>query len=461
MFALHDRTRRQLCRTAFALVCIVPTLGVLAWAGLRSSGSHREQCAARLSQSLGMSVALSGVSYPRPGITLYAGVELADSETGATLARVRFLESGGTDDTSTWVASQPEIDSAQLPHFWQLLSELLRQTSDLHTTLRLTAAEATLHGSSGSQTLTGVVGQLESPREPDAPRVATLSFRIAGLDTPEPISLRITRQCAAHHNSPPFQGGAGGGSDDHSSRSQFTPTTTIELHTGGAALPIGMLTVPLGVANHLGQRAKFRGSIWATETPDGCDGELSGQFSDVDLQSLVAEQFPHRLSGTAEITLQKARIRHGRLEEATGTITAGPGIVGQSLLAAAVEHLHLIRGAALPTPGAMLEPNAALEYEQLALSWAIDSTGLTLHGQCGGASGVILRSRDGVLLRDAVGSSGPVVALLRTLVPQSEVQVPATRQSDWLMARLPLPRVIPPPDHPPQGRLRLQPTEGD
>ena len=70
--------------------------------------------------------------------------------------------------------------------------------------------------------------------------------------------------------------------------------------------------------------------------------------------------------------------------------------------------------------------------------------------------GTILQSHDGVLLAEAAGPSGPVVALLRMLVPESEVQVPATRESDWLAARLPLPQVMPPPDQPPQGRLRLK-----
>jgi hypothetical protein len=36
----------------------------------------------------------------------------------------------------------------------------------------------------------------------------------------------------------------------------------------------------------------------------------------------------------------------------------------------------------------------------------------------------------------------PVVALLQMLVPASDVQVPATRQTDWLMQHLPVPPMM-------------------
>ena len=204
-----------------------------------------------------------------------------------------------------------------------------------------------------------------------------------------------------------------------------------------------MLAGPLDMAHHLGPHAQFRGSIWATETPDGWEGEMSGQFIEVDLQSLVSEQFPHRLSGPAEITIQNARIHHGRLEEASGMLTAGPGVISRSLLTAALENLHC-------TAGDAAAKVAALEqYEQLAFAFTIDASGLTLRGQCPAKRGAILTSRDGALLSESAAAV-PVVSLLRTLVPQSEVQAPATRESAWLISRLPVPEIVPPTEKPPE-----------
>jgi hypothetical protein len=163
----------------------------------------------------------------------------------------------------------------------------------------------------------------------------------------------------------------------------------------------------------------------------------------------VSEQFPHRLGGTAEITVQKARFSRGRLEEAAGTFSSGPGVVSQSLVSAAIEFLHLV-----PKP-ANDHADMLRQYEQLSFAFVVDSAGLTLRGTCSAAPSVVMRLGDGTALSEAGGPSGPLVALVRTLVPQSEVQVPATRQSDWLIERLPVPQAILPEGQQPQGRLRL------
>lgn len=428
MFHLHDRTRRLICRTTFFAVCVLPALAVWAESSLLGSPSHRQTCEAALSQATGLRVAVDGVSYPRPGITLYTGLDLADPETGARLARCRFLEAGGSDELTVLVASQPEFDAARLGPLWDIVLRRLREAGTSRQLLRLSAAEATLHWPSGSQTLSECLAQLDLPGSSSEPRVATLSFRLAGSTAGEPIRLRISRKLSDGHG-----------------------LTAIELHTGDATLPVDLVTAALGLADHLGSRATFHGSIWLNETPAGLDGELSGQLADVDLQSLITEQFPHRLSGLGSITIQRARFHRGRIEEAAGSLTAGPGVVSRSLIDAAVVHLHLVRGTA-PESAGTLAP-----YEQLGLAFLIDSSGLTFRGQCDGPPGAILQTHDGVLLSEAVGPSGPVVALLRTLVPQSEVQVPATREADWLSAWLPLPQVMPPGDQPPQARLRLGP----
>lgn len=433
---MHDRTRRLICRVAFFALCLLPAAGIFAWTGLRGGKSHTRACAAELSRAVGLQVTCAAVAYPRPGVVLYQGVELCDPETAAPLARMRFLETAGSANASAWVASQPELDAANLRDFWQLVDRRLREASQTASTTRLSAAEATLDWPAGSQTLTDVLGQLSMPGAGGEPRTATLSFRIAGLDSADPIRLLVTRERDE-------------ATVDSASPVNVRLKTIIELHTSGAALPCAMLAVPLGVANRLGAAAKFRGSVWATETADGWDGELSGQFTDVDLQCLVSEQFPHRLGGTAEITVQKARFRRGRLEEAAGSFASGPGVVSQSFVAAAVEYLRLT-----PGPG-NTHDDMLRQYEQLAFSFVVDSAGLTLRGQCSGSPGVVMRLGDGAVLGEAAGSSGPLVALVRTLVPQSEVQVPATRQSDWLIERLPVPQVILPEGQSPQGKLRL------
>ena len=118
-------------------------------------------------------------------------------------------------------------------------------------------------------------------------------------------------------------------------------------------------------------------------------------------------------------------------------------------MAAAIEFLHLV-----PQP-ATSHADMLRQYEQLAFAFVVDSAGLTLSGACTGSSSVVMRLGDGTSLAEAGAPSGPLVALVRTLVPQSEVQVPATRQSDWLIECLPVPQVILPEGQLPHAQLKL------
>jgi hypothetical protein len=222
------------------------------------------------------------------------------------------------------------------------------------------------------------------------------------------------------------------------------------LNSGAAEIPCSLLIVPLGVKNRLGERARFRGSIAAVETADGWNGELTGEFKEVDLQAVVSEQFPHQMSGAANVAIQRARFERGRLIEARGTIVAGPGVVGQSLLQAAAQNLQLA-GTATDLD------RAVVPYDQFAISFALDSSGLSLGGLCEGAKGTIVRRGETALLAESGAAPRPVAALLRTLVPMSELQVPATRESNWLIDHLPVPSVMPPAGERPRAKLQLAP----
>ena len=195
----------------------------------------------------------------------------------------------------------------------------------------------------------------------------------------------------------------------------------------------------LGELRSLGPRCRFRGYVWADETADGWEGELTGQLVELELSSLVSDHFPHRLSGIGQATIQSARFRRGRLEEGNATLVAGPGAI-DSLAG------HLCDG--LPGPRAGAEPipvGEQIAYQQLAIAATLDAGGLRLHGQCAaGGPGTILSDGRVALLAESPRRLHPVSALVQMLVPASAVQVPASRQTDWLLRHLPLPDAIAP-----------------
>jgi hypothetical protein len=340
---------------------------------------------------------------------------------------MRFLNVAAGENLLNLTASQPEIDGLQVGRLWEAVELRLRQSLGPQPTVRLFAREATLHWSSGAQTIADLAAELSAKPGGDGTRTAALSFRLAGAAAPDPIQLSYTRTLK-----------------------QSRAMRQFELRSTAADLPCSLLVIPLGIKNGLGERARFRGSISASETADGWNSELSGEFKDVDLQAVVSEQFPHQLSGTADITIEHAHFEQGRLIEARGTLIAGPGVVSQSLFQSAVRNLQL-------TGTATDLDRSLVPYDQLALSFKIDSSGLSLGGQCDGSKGAIVRRGDATLLGEGPSAPRPLVSLVRMLVPASELQVPATRESNWLIDHLPVPPIMPPAGERPQAKMRLSP----
>jgi len=150
------------------------------------------------------------------------------------------------------------------------------------------------------------------------------------------------------------------------------------------------------------------------------------------------------LLARAWIGAARARRRWGRTEPAVDPI---------GLLRSAARNLELAGTATdLDRP--------IIPYDQFAISFAIDSSGLALGGLCEGAKGTIVHRGETALLAESGTARRPMVALVRTLVPMSELQVPATRESNWLIDHLPVPSVMPPAGERPQGKVRLSPSQG-
>ena len=424
MFQLHERTRKRLLMAGFCALGVVPTALVLAWCVAWNLPWHARAEADRLGRLLALRVSIQKLRHPRPGAVLYEGVELADPETGEVVLSCRSIRAGwkttdnaeGASERSlVLIVSKAQLQAGRMDRARRLVERLIACGSGgPPPDVRLLAGDVELPGTDGVPTLRDVEGGIESLPEGVQ---AWLSFRLPGDPTPEPARLRVARN-----------------------RQLTPPATGFELFTGDTPLPCSLLALVGLPVEPLAERARFHGYIWANETPDGWQGELAGQLLDVDLDRLVTDRFPHKLGGTAEVTLTRARFSRGRLVEAGGTLRAGPGTVGRSLVESAAEPLGLL--------AERLPINAAdeLPYEQLAFSFAIDSAGLVLRGQCepgdDSRSGVILSARYGPLLAESSDQPRPVAGLLRALVPADEVQVPATLQTDWLSRRLPLPGVV-------------------
>ena len=409
MFPLHDRTKRWICRAGFLLGGVLPMAAVIGWSSAIHTGVYKEAVRAELKASLGLEVRFDRVSYPRPGVTLLSNVDLLDPENEEVLLHARMLEIGGGERAQTVVVSQPEVNAAGLDRLWPLVQRWQRHGDANQAALRVSASELTVRWPLGVQTLVDCDAQIELE---EANRVASATFRIAGADAETPARLGARWNTSAEGES----------------------ITTFKLETGDTPLPCSLLAALVHRENWLGPNCVFQGSIRIEDCANGRQSEMTGQLEQVDLQSAVSDHFPHQLTGAATVTLEHAVLRDGRLEEATGAIHAGPGVVGRSLVRSAVESLKMRASGH--------SSDESMGYEELAAAFAWDAKGLTIRGKCETSeAGAILRMSGETVLMESSGGALPVASLVQALVPDSRVQVPATRQTDWLLRALPLPDV--------------------
>ncbi|HUY34525.1 MAG TPA: hypothetical protein VMV69_17400 [Pirellulales bacterium] len=434
MLRLHETLRRRVCRASFCLLCVLPTAGLLGFSASRTHPSHTRRCESELSDLLGLRAKLAVVRYPRPGVTLYEGLELADPETGECALRCPWLEFESVDGRVLLSATRPEIETARLKLLWELLMRRLRRELATDGEVRLSPCQVTLRASRGSQTYDVTQALVEHVDQGEA---IEIRFRPTGADDSEPAAFRVVRE-----------------------RSQAVPFTRLEIMTYASELPVSIFAPLADVEAWLGGDSRFAGSFWIDELADGWKADMTGQLRGVDLQSLIGDRFPHQLNGPADIEIDRALFDRGRLTEADGSFSAGPGTIGTSLLDAAVESLELEPGQFNRTR------KTALAFEELAFRFHVDAGGLVIAGACRGAPSrgvVLVGSNDRVLLASPrEGSLPPVIGIIRMLVPQSEVRVPATRETAGLLQVLPVPPIVPRNDgareRPPEGRLRLAPS---
>ncbi len=415
MHPLHDRTRRAVCVLAFWTLGVLPLLLLIAWCAWRHRPGRLQAEAESLGRQLGLTVTLEGIRDLRPGAARYKGVRLVDAETGRTIFFATSLETAWKTETDSQgrpvealdiKLSGGELGPESLDELGQWLQRVLEGRAGCRDPqVRLWAGEVLLQAGQRAQKFSDVQGWVDSV--PDKVQTAVF-FRLADVVMPQLAQIDVVRN-----------------------RQTTPPTTGFALSTGNVAVPCELLRHGLPQLARWGRQSKFNGSIRG-DLSAPWQGRVVGQFNNIDLESLLGEYSPHRLTGTGQLAID-SRFRDGRLETAWGELRAGPGNIGQSLLAAAAERLGLPRG-----PEPVIDP---APYEQLALSFSLDQQGLELQGLCpvNGPPRAIVVDRYQRMLGDPGGRKIPTCGLVQMLVPWSDAQAPANRPGQEMLRWLPIP----------------------
>lgn len=422
---MHNPTRVLLCRLGVVVGCLLPTATVGGWIVHRTSSqfaaAQKVEWERELTSRLGLTMTIGDVEYPSPGIARLTDVQWLDPETRSPVAQAGVLTIGELKSGYVVEASQLVVEARQLELVARQLdgrvlrAPLVREGEDAEFSILVLPSEIVIHQNGRYQSLAQFEGRLQATQE----RVQwTSQFQLPGAAAgAEPLRLNVTRN-----------------------RGSGLPETVWQMSTASQAWPCAFCSDALPLLQRLGSDCTFTGEFDFTQAAAGFSGEMSGTFADIDLDTLVTERFPHQLGGLARAEIARATFSGGQLTELTGALQSQNGTISHSLLAAAEEHLQVELGGG----NASIAPGQLVAYRQLAIGFALSERSLVLSGAADPTQpGVLLANAAGPLLIAPQQHSAPAVGLLRTLLPESGHQVPATRQTSALVNLLPVPDLAP------------------
>ncbi len=414
MFALHETTRRIVCRAAFVALCVAPTLAVGAWIGERHWPGRKGRIAHELGLRAGMHVKLDEWRTPRPGLVRSSGMVVSDPRTALAFVEVDGVEVRTSNSTRLFSIERATIECEQLEllatRTYAWLTNLPSQDQEIRVgTLELKAGAARF-------VLNNVQGCLQ--RDSMGRLQARLSgFSIGGKST-DPPAVRLTLAPSTE-------------------KANASPQLTLEVST---AMPARALAAVAPGFGNFGKTAAFVGSVrWTLDAP-AIRGSMSGRIEQVDLAGLRPEGSPHELRGLATISLDELRWNGERIERLAGSIAGGRAQVSNSL----VEAMDKILRCPRPADGlaSAVDPSI-IELDAIGMRFQLDDHGLTLEGNCktatGTSGGCMLVSGGRPLVMQPPFQGIPVGALVQMLSAPPPAWMPATREAVEMAERLPLP----------------------
>ncbi len=434
MFAIHESTQRLICRVAFALFCLAPTIYVVSWAAAVNTPqyekAHRIAWEEHLTAKIGLTTHITRVSNPARGVTLLHDVALHGPESKSPLLRVRIIEIRPYENGWLIAASQTEADADRLEKIWASIHDrLLVRATDGQVPVWVRCEELTLRSKEREQTLSGVSAKyhLTEQHEPET----LIEFYLPERRDGEPCRLALRRD-----------------------RSRRPPATVARLETHDAPLPCYVLANSLPFLGLLGEKAEFKGDFELQASELGYSGTISSaEFLQVDTQRLLSACSLHTLRTRANLAIESARFSEGQLVSVAGRVSADFGVIDGHFLQS------LNREMQIAAPDDVVSSQQDKQsFVKMSFDFSLDErNGLYIQGTCGGAlQGSMLMGEQGPLLFQPQRPHMTAVSLIRALSPRNGVQAPATRQTRQLVNILPVPDLTQSTDDRPRASLNLR-----
>lgn len=417
MFSLHESTQRRVCRVAFVVCAVLPTVVTFLFVAHALRPWREADWQRTLSQQLHVRVAVDEVTSPQPGITRLKDVRLADLRSERPLGSLDEVRSQWRRSQLTLCVEELRIEVGQLPTVAAALATWM--ATDSLPDVELQADRLTFVDDSQRSV---VFRNVRLHAESKGARTGRLAILVESSGTGQGTTLRLLVE-------------------------RSDASTVAMLDTGEARLPAWLLLDLLPSLRRCVE-ATFAGSLRLESDARNVGGSLRGRFDDVALDRWIGPDTMHRVQGTASVDLDQLRWRTDRVETASGKLRAGRGALSRSLLADAVKRLFFVPDSQLGN----LEAAAGDEmqpFDELACSFQMTDAGLTIGGQCHaggeGAPGCVLAISGRPLLLESRYANLPVAQLVQVMSQPAASWLPASQEAHDMAGKLPLPSSRPKP----------------
>jgi hypothetical protein len=399
MRTLHEITQLWLCRILFIAAGIVPTVAVLAWAGVVQTSWHQSMYERQTSQLLDSQVTFSSIGFPRPGVTRIKDFTLHDSQTDQELVQIATLEviQHGDDCVihGDLVKMLPDTHDALAQWFVRALRSKLDTPTDK---IRITLEQVQIDGGDDVIATCKII----------ADRIQTENgARLNVAVVPAGVETRRVAMSFLHDRQ--------------------DKNGNIRLVVDAEATPLPCAWID-SIAMHVGKKATFQGKFWA-RLPAGTErwyvDALAGEFAKIDLEQLTKSLGNEQLSGTASANIRGALFKEGHLHKVAGSIDVGGGSISNQLVHRLAKHLEL-----KSTFDLKLQAGHT-DFDRLALAFALDAEGLMIEGRANDSFAALV-SESGTLASVPTCDAVPVAQFLRAIAHPDTPLVPAHSAVPWL-----------------------------
>ena len=409
MFVEQSTVKIWRVRSAFILLCVVPTLCLSYWAGIRQSVAHREHIAYKASRLLGRRVHIESMTYPQPGCLMLSDVTVA----GQSFSNVSVVTSE-SEVRLTVDNVVPRRDTAVF--VVGLVRRWLSEPVQFNKNYVIDIENFSWQNSSFTED-----GNVWPLRIECVSAGSGRAIRFFKRDSSQD-EIRIVRTSNRMQNGERLKGYG----------------TEVEVNASDP-IPVPLINAVLSECGssqwQFGEKATFTGQVCISNRDDDWAAECVGRLKQIDLGATTSLLSSH-IQGDGEITLNRFVWSHKRMELCDCVCVADRGQIEQVW----IDRLVTLLGCRIEDAYHQLSGSHVRSFQRLGFGLVIDSGGLRLRA-LPGRSGCLLESQGMPVILEPT-ETATLDRLAWLLSGTTPAAVPGTDVTAWLLSVLPKTRAL-------------------